>query len=42
LSFLIPVKEEHNVEEYSFSQTSLEQVFLSFSKEDEDEFEKES
>ena len=35
-SFLFsPVKHDHNIEEYSFSQTTLEQVFIRFAKDQE-------
>ena len=30
-----PVKHDHNIEEYSFSQTTLEQVFIRFAKDQE-------
>jgi len=30
------VKEQEDIEEYSFSQTTLEQVFLTFAKENEE------
>ena len=32
---MISVKSKHNFEEYSFSQTTLEQVFIRFAKEQE-------
>jgi hypothetical protein len=32
---IIAVKVEHNIEEYSFSQTTLEQVFIKFAKDQE-------
>ena len=32
---IIAVKSKHNFEEYSFSQTTLEQVFVRFAKEQE-------
>ena len=35
LFLIISVKSKHNFEEYSFSQTTLEQVFIRFAKEQE-------
>lgn len=34
-TFLVSVKSIHDVEEYSFGQTTLEQVFLEFAKQQE-------
>ena len=33
----IPGKQSHGIEEYSFSQSTLEQVFLEFAKQQKDE-----